>query len=165
MALIPDEINGVRILFKPDVDRDVADDLISALEHLVRPYAYGRLPGGETGLADAAEEVEEIGRFLATSLTVSAASDTAGHSTTSRHYMRKAIDISRLNGLYFFDAYPSDDRVRAVVARMQELFHEFAPARRENFGPYMCRKVSSLGDVERPDQAEKHKNHIHFSVN
>jgi hypothetical protein len=161
MPRIPSSINGVEIRFKPNVVPIVGEPLIAALRHVIRPYVYGRLKStGKFGVSESASAVEASGRFTMTSLTVSSARD-AAHSPTSRHYFGLAVDISRMNGLFFADQYPKNAGLRAIVRRMQRRFEAYTPTRRENFGPYQCLKMG----VARPDQAEAHKNHIHFSVN
>jgi hypothetical protein len=170
MVDIPDSINGLSLTFSPTADRDVRQALIEALEDVLRPYAYGRLRStGEFAVVDDESLLEQSGRFVVTSFHVSGAGEQSGHSSTSRHYMKKAVDISRINGDKIEEPFVRDPAVNAVVTAMQERFDAFTPGRRENFGPAMLRKLGVELTPENRDGydllAAKHKNHMHFSVN
>lgn len=161
MPNIPLSINGVEVKFKPNVTPVVSQNLIDALRFVVRPSAYGKIRGtSRYGVVDDPNALEEAGRFQLRSITISSARDSL-HSKTSRHYTGQAVDISRMNDLLFGDHYARNAGLRAIVTRMQKRFEAYTPIRRENFGPYQCLKLGA----SRPDQAEAHKNHIHFSVN
>lgn len=146
MAAVPVEINGVTIKFGARVDPEIDQSLLDALRQIVT----ADLSSGEALI----------------SLYVSSISETtATHSSTSRHYPpgRKAIDISRVNDKRMSVFFATDALVAEVTKNLQERFELLTPIRRENFGPFLQRK---LGQVDtRPGIIRSHRSHIHFSVN
>lgn len=170
MVRIPDTMNGLTLTFADIIDRDVLPETLVALGDILRPYVCGRLlTTGESACVEDASLLEAAGRFTVASYHISGAGERTGHSQTSRHYRKMAIDISRINGLFIEEAFVRKPAVRAIVTAMQERFERYTPYRRENFGPFMLRK---LGGELTPDNrsdyaalAEKHKSHMHFSIN
>lgn len=143
MAHCPDTINGVQLQFAASVDRRLHVELLRALRAVIRPDL---LPG----------------RRLV--LHVSSISEAEGHAPRSRHYPppRKAIDISQINGHRMAVHYPSHPDVAHVTRELQRRFEAFAPARRENFGPYLMRKSGQ--PVASESLRKQHRSHVHFSV-
>jgi hypothetical protein len=137
MARIPSEINGVTVEFAETVNNEVHELVVEGLQCCIR--------------RDAAPSHE------LTKIFISSASDGA-HDPHSRHYMEKAVDISRINGRRIAAHYGADEAVTAIVNALQESFEGFRE-RRENFGPYFCKK---LGE---PKPMPGHDDHLHFSVN
>lgn len=136
MSRIPSEINGVAVEFAGGVDNDVNGRVIEALQVCIRPDV------------SPAQELEKI--------FISSASD-GTHDPSSRHYMKKAVDISQINGKRII-TYPNNPEVQAIVQAIQETFEEYAE-RRENFGPYFKKKLGG------PWEVSGHHDHIHLSVN
>lgn len=136
MARIPSEINGVAVELAGTVDPDVDDRVIAGLQVCIKP--------------DVAPTYKLVEIFI------SSAHD-GTHDPNSRHYMGKAVDISRLNGKHII-TYPNDPEMQAIVQAIQETFEEY-PERRENFGPYFKKKLGG------PWQVAGHQDHIHLSVN
>lgn len=169
MPQLPAVLNGVTLSFGTNVNRDVNAGLITALAGVLKPYVYGRSLA--TGIFTVVEDpalVEAAGRFAVTSYRISGGGEAAGHSSTSRHPMGKAADISRINGVLMQDGYIERADIRAIVRKLQRAI-EATTGRRENFGPYFLRKLGlTLTPQNRPDYAtlaEKHKSHVHFSIN
>jgi hypothetical protein len=136
MAQIPAIINGVAVEFGPDVSNDVEQRLVDALVHCVKP-----------GIASP----HALSRIY-----ISSAADQ--HAAPSRHVQKKAVDISRINGVKIAVAYPGDTKVKAIVDAIQDRFETFAH-RRENFGPHLKKKLGHVHAVA------GHNDHIHLSVN
>ena len=170
MARIPDSINGMTLTFGPNVSREVTNGLVTALNSIIKPYVYGRLRStGAAAVVIDADLLEMADRFTVAAYHISGGGEAAGHSSTSRHPKGKAVDISRINGLRMQENYVNDPAVRAIVKAMQRQFDLMTPARRENFGPFTLRKLGvRLTPENRADYAtlaEKHKSHVHFSIN
>ncbi|HEU4537777.1 MAG TPA: hypothetical protein VFS00_26835 [Polyangiaceae bacterium] len=135
MTAIPTTINGVNVEFGEGTVNDVSPALISALHHCIT-----------TNVA--------AGHVL-TRIYVSSAYDS--HSLPSRHMQKKAVDISRINGVKIAVAYPQGGAVTSIVNAIQARFESFA-GRRENFGPSMKKKSGQAWSVD------GHDDHIHLSV-
>ena len=136
MPKIPTLINGVLVDFGTDVINDVDQSVIDGLTHCVQSNL---VPG----------------RML-TRIFISSASDQ--HVMPSRHAQKKAVDISRINGLKIVLGYPGDAALKAIVDAIQVKFETFS-GKRENFGPHLKRKLGS------PFSVGGHDDHIHLSVN
>lgn len=136
MPRIPPTINGVVIDFNSSVNPEVDQGVINGLKHCIK------------------REIAP-GYWLQT-IYISSASDS--HSMPSRHAQGKAVDISRINGSKMILAYPQDPAIRAMVDAIQERFETFTH-RRENFGPYLKKKLGQDWPVG------GHDDHIHLSVN
>ena len=135
MPLIPSNINGVEVQFADGVDRDVDQRMIDGLTHCIRPF---------TPLAETLAKI-----------WISSASDS--HDPPSRHAQRKAVDVSRLNGVFIAEGYPRNGGTTALVDAIQDAFESFA-GRRENFGPHFKKKHGQ------PFEVAGHHDHIHLSV-
>jgi hypothetical protein len=136
MAEIPSVINGVSVAFGPGVVNDVHERVVQGLIHCVKPT----LANGAT----------------LNSIYISSVFDS--HTTPSRHMQKKAIDLSRINGVKIALGYPSGGAIKAIVDAIQTRFESFA-YRRENYGPYLKRKLGQAHWVA------NHHDHIHLSVN
>jgi hypothetical protein len=136
MANLPNNINGVTVEFKPTVDRTVVQSLIDGLNHCIRPDIA---PG-----------------YILNKIFISSANDS--HTFPSRHSQQKAADISRINGIFVKNGYPSNALVKAVVDAIQNTFETYVN-KRENFGPLFIRKNGSKWI------AAEHDDHVHLSVN
>jgi hypothetical protein len=136
MAQIPANINGVVVDFAATVVNDVDQAMVDGLLHSIKPNIAA-------------------GHILAR-IFISSVSDS--HAAPSRHFQKKAVDISRINGTKMVIGYPSNATVKAVVDAIQQAFETFAK-RRENFGPHLKLKLGQ------PHEVSGHKDHIHFSVN
>lgn len=138
MPNIPSNINGVSVKFSPNVNKSVSNKIIEALKLVIK-----------TDIAS--------GHKLAT-VYISSANDQ--HKLPSRHVQGagKAVDISRINSMKMSIFYPSDATIKAVVEAMQLEFEKY-PQRRENFGPFLKKKLGATHNVS------GHNDHIHFSVN
>ena len=146
MATIGSVINGVQLKFGVGVDPELDASLLAALEQIIAP---------DLSASGAALE-----------LYISSISETtSAHSRTSRHYppARKALDISRINGKRMSVFYPADALVQEVTKNLQERFEQQTPARRENFGPHLQKKLGAV--FAPPSIVQAHRSHIHFSVN
>lgn len=140
MASIPVTINGVSVEFGEDVINDVSDTLVRGLSHCIRPY----FPLNQT----------------LTKIYISALKDHHGapNQVHSRHNQKKAVDISRINGVKIAISYPGNTAVKALVDAIQTSFESYAH-RRENFGPLFKKKLGQNWAVS------GHHDHIHLSVN
>jgi len=138
MAAIPNSINGVTIEFSSAVNNSVDQKIIEALNKVVKPA----IATGHT----------------LNKIYISSANDQ--HTSPSRHVQGngKAIDISRINGNKLSLYYSSNATVKAVVDAMQTEFENYEH-RRENFGPFMKKKLGNNYSIS------GHGDHIHFSVN
>lgn len=145
MAAIPSQINGVSIVFAPNVNNDVTVHLVAALRAVITPNV-------------APAHVLQ---------TIYVSSARRQQPTASNHPHGRAVDISRINGLRMDPGFTNDASVRAIVKAMQIAF-ESAPHRRENYGPSFLRKSGHLLSVTNPQAyarlAPMHRNHVHFSV-
>jgi hypothetical protein len=141
MAAIPALINGVTVEFSPNVNNDVDPAIVRALQHVI-----------STGVAP--------GHTLLR-IYISSATDqhTKPSQKLSRHNQKKAVDISRINGVRMITGYGADASIKAIVDAMQDTFETF-PGRRENFGPKFIWK---LGAPHK--DVSSHNDHVHFSVN
>ena len=136
MAQIPSNINGVAVEFAPTVVNDVDQAMVDGLFHCIKPNIAGAHP--------------------LTKIYISSVSDS--HVAPSRHFQKKAVDISRVNGTKIVIGYPSNLAVKAIVDAIQDSFETFTK-RRENFGPHVKLKLGTK------HQVSGHQDHIHFSVN
>lgn len=138
MPIIPSAINGVTVEFSKAVNKTVNQKVIDGLQKIVKPA----IATGHT----------------LTNIYISSANDQ--HTSPSRHVQGggKAVDISRINGNKLSLSYPSNATVKAIVDAMQTEFENFSH-RRENFGPFMKKKLGSNHAVS------GHNDHMHFSVN
>ena len=138
MPTIPNTINGVTVDFSTAVNKSVDQKIIDALNAVVKPAIA-------TG-------------YTLNKIYISSANDQ--HQSPSRHVLGsgKAVDISRVNGNKLSLSYPSNTTVKAIVDAMQTEFENYAN-RRENFGPFMKKKLGSNHSVS------GHGDHMHFSVN
>lgn len=138
MPNIPNSINGVAVEFSPNVNKNVNQRVVDALTAVVKSNIA---PG-----------------HVLTKIYISSANDQ--HMVPSRHVINggSAVDISRINGMKIVLAYPSNASVKAIVDAMQTQFENYSH-RRENFGPYMKKKLGNNYAVS------GHNDHIHFSVN
>ena len=135
MPDIPSTINGVAVDFAPAVKRNVVQGVIDAMRHVIKP--------------DVAPS-HNLARIFVSSARRQA-------SSTSRHNIGKAVDISRINGVRMSTGFGSDPQVTAIVRAMQQKFESF-DRKRENFGPALKLKEGA------PFQIGGHGDHIHFSV-
>lgn len=126
MPAIPNNINGVEIEFSDAVNTSVDQRVIDALNKVVKP-----------GIA--------AGHLL-NKIYISSANDQ--HTSPSRHVQGdgKAVDISRINGNKMSVFYPGNALVKAVVDAMQTEFESYIH-RRENFGPFMKKKLGNNHQV------------------
>lgn len=136
MPQIPNTINGVAIEFADTVGNEVHQRVIDGLSACIR-----------TDIAS--------GHQLVT-VYVSSASDS--HEMPSRHAQQKAVDLSRINGIKIVIGYPQGGQVTAIVEAVQKAFEQYAQ-RRENYGPFMKKKLGANHAVG------GHDDHIHLSVN
>ena len=138
MPVIPDNINGVELEFSDAVNKSVDQRVIDVLNKVVKP-----------GIASGS---------LLKKIYISSANDQ--HTSPSRHVQGegKAVDISRINGNKMSIFYPSNATVKAIVDAMQTEFEKYLH-RRENFGPFMKKKIG------KNHQVFGHGDHIHLSVN
>lgn len=138
MPAIPSTINGVTVEFSSSVNKSVDQKIIDGLNLVVKPA----IATGHT----------------LTKIYISSANDQ--HTAPSRHVQGngKAVDISRINGNKMSLTYTSNATVKAIVDAMQTEYESFAD-RRENFGPFMKKKLGADHTVS------AHGDHIHFSVN
>jgi hypothetical protein len=136
MPDIPCSINGVTVDFKSTVNKDVVQSMIDGLKACIK-----------TDIASG---------YTLTTIYISSASDS--HKHPSRHTMKKAVDISRINGKKMSVYYGKDAEVTAITKEIQKEFEKYSK-RRENFGPYLKKKLGVDKDIS------GHKDHIHFSVN
>ncbi len=138
MPTIPSTINAVTVEFSSAVNKTVDQALIDGLKKVVKPAIA-------TG-------------YTLTKIYISSANDQ--HVAPSRHVQGngKAVDISRINGNKLSLSYPSNATVKAIVDAMQTEFENFT-RRRENFGPFMKKKLGKSHTVS------GHGDHMHFSVN
>jgi hypothetical protein len=135
MAQLPSAINGVEVEYSATVNKTVEQRLIDGLQACIRH--------------DIAS-----GHTLAT-IYISSANDS--HSLPSRHAQAKAVDISRINGKKMAIHYGEDAAVTAIVEAIQNAFEGYVH-RRENFGPFIKRKLGATFSVS------GHADHIHLSV-
>ena len=136
MPLIPAIINGVRVEFDHTVIRDVDQRMVDGLKYCIKPQVAS-------------------GHVLST-IYISSANDK--HVLPSRHMQRKAVDISRINGIKIVIGYSQVGAVRAIVDAIQDAFEKYH-AKRENFGPHRKKKLGLVWPVS------GHNDHIHLSVN
>ena len=135
MVTLPSEVNGVTIEFASTVNKNVEQSLVDALKHCIKSDIA---PG-----------------HVLNKIYVSSANNS--HSTLSRHVQQKAVDISRINGTKVVLGYPGIDEVKAIVQGIQNCFEEYS-LRRENFGPYIKKKLGQDWFVP------GHDDHIHLSI-
>jgi hypothetical protein len=136
MPHIPATINGVAVDCDQTVSNDVDQAVVDGLKHCIK-----------TNIAP--------GHSLLW-IFISSASDS--HNLPSRHAQKKAVDISRINGIKMVIGYPNDVALKAIVDAIQTEFESFSK-RRENFGPHFKHKLG------KPFNVSGHKDHIHLSVN
>lgn len=136
MPLIPANINGVRVEFDHTVIRDVDQRMVDGLKYCIKPQVAS-------------------GHALST-IYISSANDK--HVLPSRHMQRKAVDISRINGIKIVIGYSQVDAITAIVDAIQGSFENYH-AKRENFGPQLKKKLGVVWPVS------GHNDHIHLSVN
>ena len=136
MPLIPLYINGVKVEFDQTVIRDVDQRMIDGLKYCIKPQVSS-------------------GHGLST-IYISSANDK--HVLPSRHMQRKAVDISRINGIKIVIGYSQGGAVMAIVDAIQEAFEKYH-SRRENYGPHLKKKLGAEWPVS------GHNDHIHLSVN
>ena len=75
------------------------------------------------------------------------------HATTSNHYKKLAVDISRINGVPMITT-GANSKVISLQNALENVAH-----RRENFGPAFKHKLGVVHVIS------GHADHIHFSVN
>lgn len=92
MATIPSIINGVTIEFAPTVNKDVDQAMIDALRYCIKTNVA---PG-----------------YSLIRIYISSAYDS--HKFPSRHMQKKAIDISRINGIKIVLGYPQGGAVKRL---------------------------------------------------
>lgn len=126
MAIIGNEINGVRIKFAPAVNWEVDPRMIQGLRRAI-----------QTDIAD---------EHVLNEIFIASANDQ--HELPSRHVQGggKAIDISRINGMKMSVYYASSKSVKAIVDAIQAAFEGY-PHRRENFGPSFLNPIDA--DIEK----------------
>ena len=135
MAKIGLKINGVTIEFSDLVNNDVDNKLLMGLKFCI---GSGKTQG-----------------YSLHKIYISSASDQ--HVMPSRHAQKKAVDISRINGIKIIQGYPNNPMVKAIVDNIQTTFESYF-FRRENFGPLFKKKFG------KPHSVSGHKDHIHLSV-
>ena len=135
-AQIGSTINDVTVEYATGADKEVKQELIDLLKAVVK-----------SGVA-CGSKLEKIYVSATTNGT---------HATGSRHYSRKAVDISRINGKYMSTSYPNDASVKNIVDALQDEADKQTGIR-ENFGPKFLHKHKSNWT------AAAHDDHIHFSV-
>lgn len=138
MPNIPSSLNGVTVEFSPSVNKSVDQKVIDALKKVVKPAIA-------TG-------------HVLTKIYISSANDQ--HQSPGRHVQGngKAVDNSRINGSKLSLFYTTNTTVKAIADAMQTEFENYAH-RRENFGPFLKKKLGNNHPVS------GHGDHIHFSVN
>lgn len=141
LVQIPDLINGVLVMKADCVDDMVHPYVVEALEHCVH-----RIMGPD-----------DEHRLYA--IHISSASDS--HKYPSRHFQKKAVDISRLNGLLMSEN--PDGPTMYMTGKLQRLFEDYKH-RRENFGPILMKKLGKEKKVSERFR-QQHLTHIHWSVN
>ncbi len=139
MSSIPAVINGVAVQLAPTAANAVDARMVEALKSCIR-----------TDVA--------AGHVLKTIWISSASEDIPEHKHPSRHAQKKAVDISRINGIKIAMGYPTDPGVKAIVDAIQFAFEQYAH-RRENFGPRIKHKLG------KPWSVGGHADHVHLSVN
>ena len=145
MPAIPATINGVNVVFAPNVNNDVTSRVVTALRAVILP---GVAPGHVLQ-------------------TIYVSSARRQQPTASNHPFGRAVDISRINGIRIDPGFTKDPSVRAIVTAIQTAF-ESAPHRRENYGPAFLKKSGALLKNSNPAAYARlepmHRNHIHLSV-
>jgi hypothetical protein len=136
MPAISCSINGVTVDFKSTVNKEVDQNMINGLKACIK-----------TDIASG---------YTLNSIYISSANDS--HTSPSRHVMKKAVDISRINGKKMITYYGNDAEVTEITKAIQIEFENY-PKRRENFGPYLKKKLGVAKDIS------GHNDHIHLSVN
>jgi hypothetical protein len=136
MPDISSSINGVAVVFKRTVNKVVVQSMIDGLKACIK--------------RDIANS------YTLKTIFISSASDS--HKSPSRHAMKKAVDISRINGKKMIVYYGNDAEVTAITKGIQKKFEKHSK-RRENFGPYLKKKLGVDKDIS------GHNDHIHLSVN
>ncbi len=146
MPAIPSTIDGVNVVFAPNVNNDVTPKMVAALRAVI-----------STGIAP--------GHVLH---TIYVSSARRKQPTASNHPYGRAVDVSRINGIRIDPGFTNDASVRAIVMAIQTAF-ESAPNRRENYGPAFLKKSGALLKTTNPSAYARlepmHRNHIHMSVN
>ncbi|MFH0808948.1 MAG: hypothetical protein V2A77_00530 [Pseudomonadota bacterium] len=100
--------------------------------------------------------VEEVIRALGLRININSTTGGKHDSPKSRHYIGKAVDINRINGIPVSPSNP-------YVEPLQRAFQQ-QPNIRENFGPAGCVKTSESGQVTTiPKLMRGHMTHIHVS--
>ncbi len=82
------------------------------------------------------------------------ATTNGSHATSSNHYKKLAVDISRINGIPLITM-----GANSIVTTFQNALDQVT-GRRENFGPAFKHKLGSV-----VTNISGHADHIHFSVN
>ena len=145
MPAIPNTINGVNVVFAPNVNNDVTTKMVAALRTVINP---GIAPGHVLH-------------------TIYISSARRMQPAASNHPYGRAVDVSRINGIRIDPGFTTDASVRAIVKAIQTVF-ETAPNRRENYGPAFLKKSGALLTTTNPAAYAKlapmHQNHIHMSV-
>jgi hypothetical protein len=136
MPVIPSSINGVTLDFKSTVNKEVDQNMINGLKGCIK--------------------TDIVSGYTLNTIYISSANDS--HTSPSRHVMKKAVDISRINGKKMSVYYGNDDEVTKIIQAIQIEFENY-PKRRENFGPYLKKKLGVAKDIA------GHNDHIHLSVN
>jgi len=128
-------MNGVSLEFAEGVDREISDELLTAMTAAIS---------------------SEINGCEVKTIWISSANDK--HTCPSRHVSGNAVDMSRINGKKMSIHYPNDSVIKKIVDGLQDNY-EMSPKRRENYGPHF--KMKEGKDKEIPG----HNDHIHWSVN
>ena len=141
-TLIPDRINDVAVEFASGVDRRVEQSLIDLLLAFIQSQVAPP--------------------FILRTLHISSAAD--GHQLPSRHAMRRAVDMSRINGKQTSVHYPNDPEVRAITDTLIQRAQICGPTfvAREVFGPGPGSGVKLKLGQPFP-QVKDHQDHIHLS--
>lgn len=158
----------------PGGERGQGDPALKSDLRFVSTFPTGRLDGpGITFARDGggigpnllarplAALLEDVVRETGISINVN--STTTGHNSpknaTSRHNIYSGVDINRVNGMRV-----DDPRAQELVRRLQDAVARQA-AINENFGPSRNeRRFDNGSNVQTPNVARDHRDHIHVSV-
>lgn len=140
--MIPDRINDVAVEFDPGVDRRVKRSLVDLLTACVHSQVAPP--------------------YVLQTLFVSSAADR--HELPSRHAMRHAVDLSRINGKRMSVHYPADPEVKSITDALIRKAQICGPTyvAREIFGPGPGSGVKLKLGQPWP-RVKEHQDHIHLS--
>ncbi|MDH5729213.1 MAG: hypothetical protein OEZ58_09500 [Gammaproteobacteria bacterium] len=133
---IPSDINGVEIEFGEQVMASAMHPrLLEALFFCIKP--------------------DVVNGLLLQRIHISSAKTFSG---TGRHLVGKAVDISRINGIFIAHGYRISPAITELADGIQKCFDQFE-FRRENYGPAY---QTYMGKAKPMDG---YMDHIHLAVN